>query len=342
MHLIFNNIEDMSIILHNNNTLLKHRLNLKFNSLKLNYSKQVCREITGYDIFHISYKINKIVNNYKICFKDYILLCKNYMHKLWNIETANDFIINKQKYEHFIISENINLDKTLFIHIKCTDNIIPNKIIYNKYNIYPNWLYFELCKIYNYNTICILTDNPNNIIIKNIENIAIEKNIKVYNLSRLTNNFKLEIYFLINAINILVDNSTFTFMMAMHTNIHLFNEKKNIFFYEDFFTKFLRDINTTAWDKNILDFCIIQNNIFTSNEKQITTSKITIKKLSLKTYKCKCKSIFIKHNDMYKYMNLFLNNIDINIFSYNNNNNNNIIKIGDWIGNKTQIKSLLI
>ena len=68
------------------------------------------------------------------------------MYKLWNIETCNYFITTKKKYLHFIVTENVNLDKTLFIHIKCTDNTTPETVIHKKYNIYDSiMLYWGCC-----------------------------------------------------------------------------------------------------------------------------------------------------------------------------------------------------
>ena len=332
---------------NNNNALLKNNViisNEANNKVHIIPKNIIPRIINGYDIFHLTNLfITKNINN-KICFEDYLKLCNNYIPLLWNKQTITKFNTeSKQYFMNFISTNYINLDTTLVIHIKCTDNTIPDKIIHKKYNIYPSKIYLEICKKYNYDTIIIITDNPNHIIIQNLLNHKSTIRILCPSSSMIN-----DIYFLINAKNILIDNSTFTWVCSMHPFIYnnSINQNKTLFFYKDFFEKFLLDINTNTYDKNILNFCI--NSQIAQLDFNLSTQYIDFKYLNTieNANICNCNNknssndknsnniiIARNPNNILQYKN----NFTIIIFDYNSN-----IKIGEWIGNINQIKSLLL
>lgn len=339
------------IALENNNKLLKHTLhcnpqlntiivpsnqisNMITSSTNITY-KQVTRIVNGYDIFHLSNLfINKNIQS-KLCFASYMYLMNKCMNNLWSNDTYN--YLNNDGMSHFInyISSNyINLDTTLVIHIKCTDNTEPDKHVYSKYNIYPNLLYLEICKKYNYDTILVITDNPQHIIIKDLLNY--KSHIRVLCPSTTILN---DIVFIINARNILIDNSTFTWVLSMHPFIYSYDRNsKTVFYYKDFFNKFLLDINTNPWDKAITNFCI-NSHIDTLNynltNKYIDFHNITYNYLNCSSNCNSLNNICVPRydNTMLK-CNTFFNII---LFDYKST-----IKIGEWIGNTTQINTLLL
>jgi hypothetical protein len=151
----------------------------------------------------------------------------------------------------------------------------------------------------------------------------------------------MDFYFLACAKNILVDNSTFTFMSSIHPtfiNEPGFSKDKTIFLYKEFFSRFLLDIGTNEWDKNILDFCInnldsfehtIYSNVLIYNEIEFSNNT--------QSRFCNC---ILKSNTKTHY------NHKIVLFDINYNsefNSNNVkINIGDWIGDKNQIQMLLL
>lgn len=343
LHLFFskdNYTKNNYITLNNNNSLLKNKILISHkvnNNVHIIPNNIISRPINGYDIFHLTNLfITKNIHN-KICFTDYLKLCNNYMTLLWNKNTLKIFDYESKQYFINYISENyINLDTTLVIHIKCTDNTIPDKVIHKKYNIYPSKIYLEICKKYNYDTILILTDDPEHIIIQNLLNY--NSSIKFLCPS---SNMMNDIYFLINSKNILIDNSTFTWMCSMHPFIYNhINQNKTLFFYKDFFEKFLLDINTNSWDKNILNFCI--NSQIAQYKFNLETQYIDFKCLNtIENCKiCNCNNINTNNIIIPREPNnilYFKNNFNIIIFDYNSN-----IKIGEWIGNSNQIKSLLL
>lgn len=353
------------ISLNNNDILLKKKVIINdniINDSRLNngkgiifdkYSNNICsipcniisRTINGYDIFHLSNLFISKNIQYKICFNDYLKLCNNYIPLLWEKTTITKFKIESKKYFINYIFENyINLDTTLFIHIKCTDNTIPDKVIHKKYNIYHNKIYLEICKKYNYDSIIIITDNPNHAIIQNL--LSYKTSIRILCPS---SNMINDIYFLINAKNLLIDNSTFTWICGMHPFIynHISNNK-TLFFYKDFFEKFLLDINTKPWAKNILNLCITSE--ISQLKFNLETQYIDFKKIrdddeininvSDNINICNCEINNKKTISISRYINNILyykNKFNVIIFDYNSN-----IKIGEWIGNNDQINSLLL
>jgi hypothetical protein len=327
--------------------------------------------IPGYNIFHIQEILNnKLKAKYNICIYDYFYLAALYLPKLWKPEIQLDKF--KSIFTGIIQDNYINLDKTLCIHIKCTDNTIPERIIHKKYNIYPNIYYLDICKVYNYDTICICTDNPDHILIKNLIEKGEKQGITVINISKLIQKIipkkthynltreqmmMMDFYFLSSSRNIMVDNSTFTFISALHPTFisdDFYYKNKTIFFYRDFFSRFLLDIGTNEWDKNILDFCI--NNLdsfdnynnYTNYNK--TFSEILIyNEIELCNYPqsrfCNCVSNCVSNCISQFNENISgkdINNHKLVLFDVNTNTNNIKIKIGDWKGNKEQIQMLLI
>jgi hypothetical protein len=339
-------ISHFKITLNNHNELLHKSVDFyKIHHTTNNTShlqKQGNKNILqGYDIFHIQDILNKkLKSTYNICLYDYFNLASIYFPKLWNITTLqyNKF---QSTFKSIIQNNYINLDKTLCIHIKCTDNTIPEKIIHKKYNIYPNAYYLDICNIYNYDTICICTDNPKHIIISNLIQHSEKRGINVINISTITNDMMMDFYFLACAKNILVDNSTFTFMSAIHPtfiNEPGFSKDKTIFFYKDFFSRFLLDIGTTEWDKNILDFCInnldsfqhtIHSNVLIYNEIEFSNNN--------QSQFCNC---ILKCENKITYNHtlvVFEDNINSEFIS-----NNIKINIGEWVGCENQIQLLLL
>lgn len=344
------------ITLNNNHHLLKHNIQLTLTNYNASgrqntkdmFNTKVSRLennniLPGYSIFHIQDILNnKLQSKHHICFYDYFNIASTYLSKLWNI-TSHQYNEFQSIYKTIILDNYINLDNTLCIHIKCTDNTDPAKIIHKKYNIYPNKYYLDICNIYNYNTICICTDNPKHIIITNLIQHAEKRGINVINISKLTDDMMMDFYFLACAKNILVDNSTFTFMSAIHPtfiNENGFTKNKTIFLYKDFFSRFLLDIRTNEWDKNILDFCInnldnfqhiIKSNVLIYNEIEFFTD----------TYSSPCNcNRKINTNTKENYTHKLIV-FEVNINS-EFNSNNATIKIGDWIGNEKQIRMLLL
>jgi hypothetical protein len=139
------------ITLNNNHILLKHHIQLtssyynKSDSERYNTNNDFNKKLSilenknilaGYNIFHIQDILNnKLQTKHHICIYDYFDIASMYLPKLWNITTLqyNKF---QSTFKSIIQNNYINLDKTLCIHIKCTDNTIPEKIIHKKYNIY--------------------------------------------------------------------------------------------------------------------------------------------------------------------------------------------------------------
>ena len=368
IHFITNNKKknkkDFKIIIKNNNKLIKKSQtyilfdynNAKYGEIVEN-NKLYKQVILGYDIFHLNYflgsrfKIDSL--KIKICFKDYLLLAYNYLNNIWNISSYK-LNIYKIKFEEFINNNNINLDKTLFIHIKCSDNIIPEKIINKKYNIYPNWLYLELANIYNFTNICVCSDNPEHPIIKNLENNS-PNNVRIINISRFTqNDIMMDFYFMSNSKNILVDNNTFTFISALHFNFNHNNNDnndnicKNVYFYKDFFSHFLLDIKTKEYKKDIINFCI---NAFDYNNYSniILTDNIIVYKNIIfndNNNENNKNNNFINcnicNNSLFKKNDFLLSNYNINIFDYTRYCKNKQIKISEWKGDEEQLKTLYL
>ena len=350
-----NNDIPFKITLNNCNDLLKKSIDyITPNYININENSHLLEIenkniLPGYNIFHIQEILNnKLSTRHKICLYDYFNIATIYLPKLWNIPIPK-FTEFQNKFKSFIQTHNIILEKTLFIHIKCTDNTIPDKIIHKKYNIYPNIYYLDICNIYNFNTICICTDNPNHILIKNIEQKLEQHNITVVNISKITNDIMMDFYFLACAKNILVDNSTFTFMSSIHPsfiNEYGFSKDKTIFLYKEFFNRFLLDIGTNKWDKNILDFCINNLDSFehTVYSNYLIYNEITFSNCNKNNENndkiCDCIYKFKLDNSHNYNHKLIL--FDVNLNSKTSGKYKTNIKTGDWVGSEQQINMLLL
>lgn len=362
-----NTLQDISTLQDNsNNTLQDNNHNTLLNNNHNNTlnNNVISRNINGYDIFHLSNLFLTKNIHKKICFWDYLYIANKSIHKLWSQTAINSFKQSIIYFTDYISQNYINLDTTLVIHIKCTDNTIPEKVIHKKYNIYPNKLYLEICKSYNYDTILIITDNPKHILIQNLLSYNSKSNIRILCAS---SNMETDLFFLINAKNLLIDNSTFTWICGLHPFIYNHTIKhKTLFLYKDFFEKFFLDINTNDWDKTILNFCINKiiptinfntnnisnisniNNINNTNNINYKNNKNNLPYINyynITGNKCNCSCINDKEIHIYNprskknVLQELKKMYTIILFDYDSRTK---IQIGDWIGNQQQINSLLL
>jgi hypothetical protein len=180
--------------------------------------------IDAYKIFHLS---SFLEDDNIIDFYAYKNLVREYFPSIKKITEYNDNqIIDK-------IINSIDLDKTLFTHIKFTDNMLFNTHI--KYVVYPVNLLIYLLKKYNFKNCIITTDNTytNNIYFKCLGEKCQKLGIGLRILC--SENIWDDFFLLSEAKHILLDISTFTW-----TSTLISQNKQNIIVWEEFFTKFVK------------------------------------------------------------------------------------------------------
>jgi hypothetical protein len=176
------------------------------------------KNISGFGVFHLSH----FQGDYKIL--DYQVY-KN-IHQLYFPIITKNVIPDRFKVN---IRTNDDPNKTLYSHLKCTDNLIKDLNV--KYNILPIQLYLKIMVDYDFDKLVITTDNPNNRFLQVLD-INLKKIGK--RLEIVMNDMYQDFMIFVNAKYIVMDLSTFTW------EAHMVSEKKQkVFIWDQFFTRFL-------------------------------------------------------------------------------------------------------
>lgn len=198
------------------------------------------KTLSGYMTFHISNYLGGGINSYI----DY-----NYYKQIFQYY----FPVISRNLLTKINIDSYNYEKTLFTHLRYTDNM--KKDSHYKYNIMPVQLYIYMMNRFNFRTLVVVTDNPKNEYLNELEKqlAKLNKNIKLI-IKHSRNNIWEDFKILVEAKYLLMDLSTFTW------TAHLISMKKQVVFvWEQFFTRFLRAY------RNYVDITIFNTDVLRNN-----------------------------------------------------------------------------
>lgn len=173
-----------------------------------------------------------------------------------------------REYLPIVVSSSISLtnprpnyDKntTLFTHLKCTDNLLQN--LHYKYNILPVDLYRDVMENSRFNTLVIVTDNPQSQYLTLLK----ERIDKIGKKMVVEHNSLWEDMMIINhAKYLLMDCSTFTWICHLTSPV-----EQKVLVWEQFFSVFLAKyrqyVDITLFNKDVINnnYTVFELNNFT-------------------------------------------------------------------------------
>ena len=185
------------------------------------------RKMSGFLVFHISHYLGK--GREKLDFNKYKSIYQEYFPLLASSINKAQFEFNKGIEINLKHTLSYHENKTLYTHLKFTDNLQPN--LHFKYNVLPINLYIKLITDYKFDVLVVVSDTPNNNYLDELRSRVQElgKHLEVVH-GHIWNDFTT----LVNAKYIVMDMSTFTW------TAHLVSPKQQyIFMWPLFFTRFL-------------------------------------------------------------------------------------------------------